>query len=85
MCRQHRSDTIAAIATFEDSFGQLFDKQWHPVGTGYDFIDGLRRQGGAAGELIDQRSAVMPAESVERQRRYVRLAIPSRADIRIGR
>ena len=76
MCRQHRSDTIAAIATFEDGFGQLFDKQWHPVGTGHDFIDGLGRQAGTPGELIDQRSAVMPAESVERQRRYVRLAIP---------
>ena len=74
--RQYRRDPVVAIAAFEHRLGQLLDKQRHAVGALDDLVDGLAGEAGIAGEPLDQRRAVVPAEPVQRQRRHMRLTAP---------
>ena len=74
--RQYRSDPVVAIAAFEHRLGQLLDEQRHAVGALDDLVDDLAGETGIAGEPLDQRRAVAPAEPVQRQRRHMRLAAP---------
>jgi len=67
---------VVAIGAFEDRFGQLFDEERHAVGALDDLVDDLARETGIAGELLDQRRPVAPAEPVQRQHRHMRLTAP---------
>jgi hypothetical protein len=42
-CRQDRGDPVVRIAAFEHGLGQLFDEQWHAVGTLDDLVDDVVR------------------------------------------
>ena len=74
--RQHRRDPVVATAGFEHRLGQLLDEQRHAVGALDDLVDDLAGKAGIAGEPLDQRRAVAPAEPVQRQHRHMRLAAP---------
>jgi hypothetical protein len=64
IARARRQDRV--VAGFQHRFGQLFDEQRHAVGARDDLVDDLFGETGIAGEPLNQRRAVAPAEPVQR-------------------
>ena len=67
---------------FEHRLGQFLDEQRHAVGALDDLLEQRLRQRLAAGDVLDQRHALAPAEAVERHGGDVRLAGPGRLEVR---
>jgi hypothetical protein len=74
--RRFLGDPLIAIATFKHRLSQLFDEQRHAVGALDDVVDDLTGETGIACEPVDQRSAIVHSESMQRQDRHMRLIAP---------
>ena len=72
---------LVELFALEHRLGQFLDEQRHAVGALDDLLEQRLRQRLAAGDVLDHRHALAPAEAVERHGGDVRLARPGRLEV----
>ena len=72
---------LVELLAFHHGLGQFLDEQRHAVGALDDLLEQGCRQRLAAGDVLDHRHALAPAEAVERHGGHVRMADPRRLEI----
>src|SRR5262249_61887110 len=69
----------AAGRRFEDSLGQLFEEQWHPVGPINDFVEQIARKcRSSPDEPADQRGAFLTSQPTQSEGCHMALPRPRR-------